>query len=277
MPTAVGRGLGRLGLQGGVMTAARLSSLTSLHRQATIEILMTVDRIVALAPWVRQVLAENGVTAEKIVDCPHGVAAVPVPPPGTRTGEIRIAHLGRLHPTKGTELLVDAMRGVRSSRLGLDIFGIAQGGDGEAMAARIAAAAAADPRIRLHAAIDSADVPAALSAYDAVAVPSQWMETGPLVVLEAFASGTPVLGSDLGGIADKVTHGLNGLLVSPCGSTRAWTEALEQCASDDGLLARLRQGVSRPRSQRAVAREMAGLYAAVTSRAGRTADAPGAA
>jgi glycosyltransferase involved in cell wall biosynthesis len=48
--------------------------------------------------------------------------------------------------------------------------------------------------------------------YDALVVPSVWLETGPLVVLEAFAAGVPVIGSRLGGIAEMVRDGVDGLL-----------------------------------------------------------------
>ena len=46
-----------------------------------------------------------------------------------------------------------------------------------------------------------------LAGFDMLAVPSQWQETGPLVVFEAQALGVPVLGSDLGGIAELITPG----------------------------------------------------------------------
>jgi glycosyltransferase involved in cell wall biosynthesis len=90
-------------------------------------------------------------------------------------------------------------------------------------------------------------------------VPSRWMETGPLVVLESFAAGTPVIGSDLGGIAEWVQHEQNGLLVA-FDDIVAWTNALRRCASDRTLLARLREGVGAPRTMKDVAREMAKLY-----------------
>ena len=41
--------------------------------------------------------------------------------------------------------------------------------------------------------------------------PSIWWETGPLVVGEAFQHGRPVICSDIGGMAEKVTDGVNGL------------------------------------------------------------------
>ena len=41
-----------------------------------------------------------------------------------------------------------------------------------------------------------------LQDYDLAVVPSIWMETGPLTILEAFAAGLPVAGSNLGGIRE---------------------------------------------------------------------------
>ena len=54
---------------------------------------------------------------------------------------------------------------------------------------------------------------ATLKNYDALVVPSQGKETGPLVVLEAFAAGISVIGSNLGGIKELVQDGVNGVLV----------------------------------------------------------------
>ncbi len=46
---------------------------------------------------------------------------------------------------------------------------------------------------------------------DWVVVPSIWWETGPLVVMEAFQYGRPVICSDIGGMSKRVTDGVNGL------------------------------------------------------------------
>jgi glycosyltransferase involved in cell wall biosynthesis len=104
-----------------------------------------------------------------------------------------------------------------------------------------------------------------LKEYDLVAVPSRWLETGPLVVLEAFAAGVPVLGSDLGGIAELVEHDVNGLLVPPS-SVADWQRALCRFLDDPTLLSRLRAGVRPPRSMETVAREMQAVYAAAACR-----------
>jgi glycosyltransferase involved in cell wall biosynthesis len=46
-------------------------------------------------------------------------------------------------------------------------------------------------------------------------VPSEWYETGVLTIIEAFATGLPVLASRLGTMAEMVTEGVTGLLFSP--------------------------------------------------------------
>jgi glycosyltransferase involved in cell wall biosynthesis len=91
-------------------------------------------------------------------------------------------------------------------------------------------------------------------------VPSRWLETGPLVVLEALAAGIPVAGSNLGGISEWIVDGKNGFLVEP--TLTGWTQ----------FIARLSNGIpplsdTEPfsRTMANVAREMKTLYGEVLS------------
>jgi glycosyltransferase involved in cell wall biosynthesis len=79
------------------------------------------------------------------------------------------------------------------------------------------------------------------------------------VVLESFAAGTPVIGSNLGGIAELVRDQGDGLLVEP-ENIQAWADAFRRCAEDRHLLARLGKGAQLPRNRVDVADEMAELY-----------------
>ena len=45
-----------------------------------------------------------------------------------------------------------------------------------------------------------------------VVVPSEWYDNSPLVIYESFALGKPVIGSNLGGIPELITHGETGLI-----------------------------------------------------------------
>ncbi len=46
-------------------------------------------------------------------------------------------------------------------------------------------------------------------------IPSEWYENAPMTVLEAFAHGKPVIGSDIGGIPEMAIEGETGLLFKP--------------------------------------------------------------
>jgi glycosyltransferase involved in cell wall biosynthesis len=57
---------------------------------------------------------------------------------------------------------------------------------------------------------DADDLSRLMSAVDYVVVPSLWWENSPRVIQEAFAYGRPVICSGIGGMAEKVTDGVNG-------------------------------------------------------------------
>ena len=81
------------------------------------------------------------------------------------------------------------------------------------------------------------------------------------MVLEAMASGTPVVGSNTGGIADMIRDGENGLLVPP-GQPNALAEAINRILSEPALRSRLAQGGSET-ARRYDYTAVGGSYAAV--------------
>ncbi len=62
---------------------------------------------------------------------------------------------------------------------------------------------------------------------DIMLMPSLWQEPFALVTAEAMARGLPVIASDVGGTAERIQHGVNGLLVKP-GDERALASAITQ-------------------------------------------------
>jgi len=261
VPTRMGDWIGTMGLQGGAWTALRMSDLVARRQQEVSDLFRVTDVLVALTPWTRALFMANGVSESKIVVVPHGITfSSHVGGTRPRDGRLRIAHLGRLDPVKGTGLLLRALRGMPDSPIALDVYGIVQNDLESSRLESLQSEAGSDGRIRFLAPIPPDDVVTRLNDYDMVAVPSQWMETGPLVVLEAFAAGRPVLGSALGGIADRVQDGVNGVLVTPHDSLEAWQQALRRCADDRGLIEQLTAGVVPPRTMADVAREMDDIY-----------------
>ena len=48
-----------------------------------------------------------------------------------------------------------------------------------------------------------------------VVIPSQWYENCPMTVLEAFAAGKPVIGSNIGGIPELINENIDGFTFQP--------------------------------------------------------------
>ncbi len=264
-----GRRLNIWGFGGGVWTAMRMSELLDLRIEAFRKMVEKVDHFVAVCDWVQDVILANDVSPTKISVCRHGID-LPEARVSENIGhsraisgrEIRFAFVGRFDPVKGVDVLIDAFRALPSLPMRLDIFGVAQSEDNRSYERRIAALAANDPRIEFRGPIIKSAVIEQLRDYDFLLVPSQWMETGPLVVLEAFAAGVPVIGWRIGGIAELVRDNVDGLLIDPP-SRFAWQATLRRVVEEADLRIRLKAGVRPPRTSADVADEMLALYRSI--------------
>jgi glycosyltransferase involved in cell wall biosynthesis len=267
-------------------TVLRMKTLVQLRQRCFYDLMSEVDHVVAVCQWVRDLLRLNGVPESKVTLSRQGLSSqgsadpqskienpkspgsqLSTPSPwGRGQGEgqtiqrpLRIVFLGRLDSSKGIHILIEAFRRTPDLNATLHIYGAAQGKSGEEYEARLKAAAANDSRIDLRAPVPASSVVQLLSGYDVLAVPSQVRETGPLVVLEAFAAGIPVIGSNLGGVAELVQDGRHGLLIDP-GSSHGWSSALARLANDPSLVGALRRNLPAPRSMAEVAADMMRLY-----------------
>jgi glycogen synthase len=105
-------------------------------------------------------------------------------------------------------------------------------------------------------------------------LPSICLDACPTTVLEAMASGRPVVATTTGGITDMIVDGENGLLV-PAGDEYRLAEAMTRLLNDTELHARLAAG-SQERVQRftssAVAERLEAVYARVAPRNSGTAE-----
>ena len=92
-------------------------------------------------------------------------------------------------------------------------------------------------------AYDHTELPKLMAAIDWVVVPSIWWENSPLVIQEAFAHGRPVICSDIGGMAEKVAHGVDGLHFR-AGDPHSLAQTIRQAVHTPGLWDTLRQGIA---------------------------------
>jgi glycosyltransferase involved in cell wall biosynthesis len=202
-----------------VLTARQL---TQAFRLAWLELVGLVDKFHVLAEWSRQVLLRNSVPAQalQLIRTAGPKSLQPRTRQPMEDGVLRLVYWGRCAEVKGLHLVIDAIRALpKSLPIELSFYGPYWDDTyGQAMRQRIAG----DHRFKLMGTLPKEELLLRLQAYDLAVVPSIWLETGPLTVLEAFAAGLPVAGSDLGGIAELLTlHGTGKLLPM---TSAAWAE-----------------------------------------------------
>jgi glycosyltransferase involved in cell wall biosynthesis len=151
---------------------------------------------------------------------------------------VRVAFLGSLAPHKGPHLLLEAWRGLAPelrARGTLTVYGPKHHSpDYVAGLER----AAAEVGATLPGVVARAAVPDVLARTDLLVVPSVWYENSPLTIHEARATRTPVLVSDLGGMAELVEPGREGWRFR-CGDSADLGQHLGRVLADPDALSRL--------------------------------------
>jgi glycosyltransferase involved in cell wall biosynthesis len=92
--------------------------------------------------------------------------------------------------------------------------------------------------VRFHGRLPAADVAQLMKEARALVFPSRWYEGQPMVVLEAFAAGLPVLASSLGGMPELVAPLGADWLVPAEGE---WSDAMGTLTDDTAVDAAGRQ------------------------------------
>lgn len=204
--------------------------------------------VIACNPDVAGELRQSNAAIHLI---PHGVDTKRFyPRPFPLAKPVRLLAVGRLVEKKGFDHLITAC-----ARLSFP-FHLRILGDGPERIGLEGAIAAAGltSSIELSGGITHAELPLAYSRSHILVVPSILDQRGdrdglPNVVLEAMASGRPVVASDIGAIRGAISDGLTGILVPP-GDTTALAGALELLANNPTLYSMLGQN-GRERVERA--------------------------
>ena len=189
----------------------------------------------ALTEFQRRLMIAGGLPADRIRVLPNFLVGGPRSLNEDRLG---VTFAGRLAVEKGIEVLIEA------ASLAPGIVSVI--GDGPLAPA--AHEASASGHIRYHGHVPRSAVVEAVSRSIALVMPSIWFEGFPLVVLEAYASGTPIIASRLGSLAELVEDGVTGLLIEPGNAAR--------------LADRMRWAVNHPDEMRSMGQNARRLYEA---------------
>jgi glycosyltransferase involved in cell wall biosynthesis len=169
-----------------------------------------------------------------------------------------VVYSGRLWPEKGVDVLIEAIARLDAGRL------VVVGEGPERPKLEALAADRAPGRVRFLGWLPRDRVLGLVRSATVLAVPSRSHENQPLVVLEAFACGVPVVASDLGGLPELVEPGRYGE-TAPAGDPDALAAALGRLLADpDRALAMGRAARARAEAEFAPERhldQLMGLYA----------------
>ena len=120
----------------------------------------------------------------------------------------RVGFLGRMHASKGINLIIDVFSGLPPTAASLLMAGDLQDGG---IAGRLASLEAThDARY-----LGFTDPAKFFRDIDVLLAPSIWHEPFGRITIEAFAHGVPVITTDRGGLPDIVTNGDTGWVFSP--------------------------------------------------------------
>jgi glycosyltransferase involved in cell wall biosynthesis len=184
--------------------SATLATSIFLHR-----IMQTwnrnVDVFLTPSQTTRGKMVEFGIDSSKIVIKPN---ALDIDPGFNATHEAYLVFVGRLSPEKGLSVLLKTWS-MNPHFPKLKIIG--DGPD----AHLVQAAAALDSRIEWLGKRPLAELLNTVGNASFLVMPSVWHEAFGRTTIEAFAKGTPVIGSRIGGTAEIITHGVNGFLCEP--------------------------------------------------------------
>ena len=206
--------------------------------------LARMDRVLIPSRLMAETFAALGFALHNVRLCPYGIdcgGLKPLPPrqpwQGRQERPLRVSFIGTLSHAKGAHVLLDA----------LDLLG-----PGQPLAIQLYGSLEEHPnygrqlirRVRGHPEVSFAGVfppdslYAVLAKTDLLVIPSLWRENSPLILLQALASGLPVLASAVQGMADQLKPGVNSQLFAP-GSAPELSAWLKRFLLDPRALAAL--------------------------------------
>ncbi len=105
----------------------------------------------------------------------------------------------------------------------------------------------------------ASELPGRLAGVDVAALPSLWWDCAPLVAGECLAARVPLLAPRMGGLAEAIRDGVDGLAFDG-GDAAGLARAIERLAAEPGLLETLQANIEAPRGFAAYVDELEMYY-----------------
>lgn len=163
--------------------------------------------VIAPTTFLRKAYISNGFK-ENLHTMWFGVDIDRSPKPIRDSGApLRIGYIGQMAPHKGIDILLDAFISLGECNAELVIYGPL---DQDQVYSSNLIQQAKGRKVRFEATFQPDLMGTVLAGLDLLAIPSRWYENSPLVLLNALASHTPVIVSNVEGLTEFVQEGVNG-------------------------------------------------------------------
>lgn len=191
-----------------------------------------IDALTSPSAFLARRIRDAAISNLPIHVMPNVVDTLPTATPRTLTDDsavLKVGYLGQHTPTKGIEVLFDAIEllpKARTRHLDFRIYGGGSDRFGEVFHNKITTHGVLQRKnVNLMGPYSPSRLPDILAGLDVIVVPSTWWENSPVVIEEALSAGVPVICSDIGGMAEKVRDGIDGWHFR-AGDTRQLAETL---------------------------------------------------
>jgi len=219
---------------------------TIKERRITLrQVLEAADLVISPSRYLMNKFAEFGFDTQKFVFMRQGLqkpAPDLKPPPEPASSTLTLGYVGQIKYHKGVDLLVDAVIDLLNSgfQLNLELWG-SETEEPDYVAA-LKAHTRAYPSIQWKGRYLGSDVWKVLSGFDTLVIPSRWYENSPNVILEAYETKLPVIGTNLGGTSELIEHGKTGLCFE-LNNKDDLLQQIKRILQEPGLLPNLRANI----------------------------------
>jgi glycosyltransferase involved in cell wall biosynthesis len=231
--------------------------------QFLLDSLGRVDLIVTASAFLKDLFVHYGVDAGRIEHSSYGLDtnwAVGMDAK-TPSDELRVGFIGQLVPIKGPDLLIKAVRLLpQEVRLQVRLYGDLS--KAPPYGRSLQALAGGDDRITFCGTFPNNRMGEVLRDIDVLVVPSVWYDF-PLVIQSAFATRTPVIATNLPGMNELVTDGVNGFLFAR-GNTVELSRHLGRLAANPAALESMRPRIGPVKDVEHMAAEYVERYERLT-------------
>jgi len=225
------------------------------------DLLRGVPIWIAPSRAIRTYLILNGAPEENIRVVPHGIepmSRLPLKPYKGRP--LRFGYMGEMATPKGFHVLLQALSLMGpSADCELHVFSKPHYPWNKRYLDDSLRGFRGKPPVIFHDTVSRGALSSAYTQFDVLVVPSIFLEVLGLVILEAFATGRPVIATQSGGPAELIRHGVDGLLVQR-NDPRDLARAMEILVENRGEVARLVGNIMPVRTIRQHAQDLLPIY-----------------